>query len=489
MSNFSSQSFFNLVFVYAGVFLGFINTILKTKVFSTEEIGVVTITTTLSIFLVFLISYGFLSGTRRFYSRFKDNVAEKTGFIIINLLVSLILYCFASVIFFLLKSFILEKYNNLLFERYFNAVFLFFIGNLLTSFFQYIFESEYRSLLGNIYYDIIHRILHFLVLIYMLNTNSSFYWYIFFLVISLFLNILFYLAMGFKLIKLGKPSFAIITRSFIIEYLKYCSLTFSSGMTGLVTENIDKVMIGAYLSMSDLGIYSIVVQIAMLIKIMKNGFIRIAYPSIAEAWEKKDSKKIQNIYKENSAIQIFLGSFIFVFIFPKQIMSVLSPEYIKGSNILIVISFAYLLDLSTGMSEGIISLSRYYYFDLFLRILLVLLTIITNIIMIPFWGLLGAAAATTLTILIYNILKLMFIKIKFSMNPFSFDTIKIIFLILFIGFCFFFLLKKINIELNIFNIIFLFIIVFILYVIIGKNIIKISFLNKIKICNKIKRKK
>ena len=479
MGNLNRQSFLNLVFLYSGVFLGFINTVLKVKVMTPEEIGVVAILSTLAIFFVFFISFGFLSGIRRYYSRFKEDLKCKTGFIIFNISLSLILLLFFGTGFYFLRDWFLAKYDNPLVNRYITAVYFFFIGNLLSSFFQYIFEAEYKSVIGNIYYDIVHRVLHLIFLIVMLNTSVGFYWYIVFLVSSLFLKVFTYLVF-FKLwIKFSFPSFSFLTKDFLKEYFKYCGLTFSSGMTGLVTENIDKLMIGAFLTMEDVGIYSVVVQISMLIKIIKNGFIRIAYPVIAESWEKKNNEKIELVYKINSAVQMFLGSFIFIIIFsfPETILNALDPAYVRGTGVLVFIACGYLIDLSSGMSDGIISLSKYFHFDLYLRLFLVLVTIITNYLFIPMFGLTGAAFASALTLLIFNSSKIIVIWHKFRFFPFYSDTVKIVLLASFTGTAFKLIFTS-GSDISIVKVIFVALIVFILYFCTAKFVLKLKILEK-----------
>jgi O-antigen/teichoic acid export membrane protein len=64
--------------------------------------------------------------------------------------------------------------------------------------------------------------------------------------------------------------------------------------------------------------------------------------------------------------------------------------------------------------------------DLYLNILLVVLTIIINVLLIPVYGIEGAAMATATSLFIYNFLKLLVVKVKINVQPFSFNTYKVI---------------------------------------------------------------
>jgi len=87
--------------------------------------------------------------------------------------------------------------------------------------------------------------------------------------------------------------------------------------------------------------------------------------------------------------------------------------------VIITIGAAKLFDMATGINGGIIMNSKYYRFDLYTNILLVILTVITNYLLIPPFGILGAAIATAFSIFVYNSIKMIFVWIKFSMQPFQ----------------------------------------------------------------------
>jgi O-antigen/teichoic acid export membrane protein len=71
-------------------------------------------------------------------------------------------------------------------------------------------------------------------------------------------------------------------------------------------------------------------------------------------------------------------------------------------------------------------------------ILLAVLVVLLNIWLIPTLGLNGAALATFIAIVIYNTLKLIYVKSKFDILPFTLETIKVFVLLLVLGSVFFF---------------------------------------------------
>jgi O-antigen/teichoic acid export membrane protein len=62
---------------------------------------------------------------------------------------------------------------------------------------------------------------------------------------------------------------------------------------------------------------------------------------------------------------------------------------------------------------------------------LVVITIASNLILIPKYGIDGAAMATAISVLLFNLIRLILIKVKMNMHPFSFNSFKTI-LVLFV---------------------------------------------------------
>ena len=109
--------------------------------------------------------------------------------------------------------------------------------------------------------------------------------------------------------------------------------------------------------------------------------------------------------------------------------------------VVLFISLAQLFNMLTGVNGKIIINSKYYKFDLYFNFFLLLITLLTNFIFIPtsspltgigISGINGAAFATSLSVLLFNIVKLIFIYIKLGIHPFSVHTFQAIVLILFV---------------------------------------------------------
>ena len=63
--------------------------------------------------------------------------------------------------------------------------------------------------------------------------------------------------------------------------------------------------------------------------------------------------------------------------------------------------------------------SEKYRFDLYVNLFLIGLTLFTNMIFIPIYGIEGAALATGISIVMYNLVKWYLLKKWFGLQPFN----------------------------------------------------------------------
>jgi len=77
------------------------------------------------------------------------------------------------------------------------------------------------------------------------------------------------------------------------------------------------------------------------------------------------------------------------------------------------------LSSSLGLNSMILSMSSYYRFTLMINVGMIVATVLTNLWLIPSYGIAGAAGATLLVIVLNNIWKTAFVGLKLKLWPFS----------------------------------------------------------------------
>ncbi len=90
-----------------------------------------------------------------------------------------------------------------------------------------------------------------------------------------------------------------------------------------------------------------------------------------------------------------------------------------------MVGLGRIVDMMTGLNTEILTNSRYYRWDIVFILLFSVLMVASNFYLIPRYGFNGAAAASLLSVAVYNLVKLVFIRQKLAIQPFTTNTLKV----------------------------------------------------------------
>jgi O-antigen/teichoic acid export membrane protein len=169
------------------------------------------------------------------------------------------------------------------------------------------------------------------------------------------------------------------------------------------------------------GIYTVTFFFGMLILIPLRTMGKISSVVIADAWKNNDLKTISSIYKKSSISLSVIGILLFIGIWGNidNVFLIIKDDYLPGKMVILFIGLASLSDIFLGVSPHIIINSKHYKYLSFFLIGFAALLITTNFLLIPEYGIVGAALASLLSKFIFNLVKYIFIYKKFGMQPFD----------------------------------------------------------------------
>lgn len=167
----------------------------------------------------------------------------------------------------------------------------------------------------------------------------------------------------------------------------------------------DTLILGYFVPAVQIGIYNAAIPTARLIYTIPVALRTLFIPAISGMYaQKKDFKKIYGIISKWMFL-VGMPSVLLLCLYSKQILSILFGNiFVEGYIVLILIaisSFVYSLMLT---SESILTIIKKTKLILFNSSLTVLLNLILNIMLIPDYGLAGAAIATSISVLLMSAL-------------------------------------------------------------------------------------
>jgi O-antigen/teichoic acid export membrane protein len=185
--------------------------------------------------------------------------------------------------------------------------------------------------------------------------------------------------------------------------------------------SIDTIMVAPLTNYDEGGLYSIALFIGNAIAIPLAAINGIAAPIISNAWGKGDRAEIVKIYNRSSVLLFTAGVFLLALVWLSLgdvfRLSSKYEELILGQYVVLIIGLARVIDMTTGVNGSIIGYSRYYRFNLLALLVLSFGNVLMNYLLIPKYGITGAAIATAISIALFNIIKFVFIWLVFKMQP------------------------------------------------------------------------
>lgn len=421
----------NAIYSYLGAVLGFLTVTWMSYLLTPSENGVLAILTSYSFLFAQFANLGFTSVTVRFFPYFRDREKGHHGFLFYAMLVTLAGFFICWMVFLFLKPSIIasNQEKSKLFVSY-----LFYLMPLIffTAFFN-IFDTYlracYSSVIGSITKEVIQRVcIIALLAVYafkLISLPVFIFFYIFFTCLPTVILIFYIIRQKEWHVK---PVRGHLTKSLRTEMIKLSLYSILAGGAGALVLNLDTVMVNQLLGEAQSGIYRIAFYFGSIILIPARSIYRITSSVVAENFKFNKLPEIHRLYNQSCNNQLAIGALLFIGIWTNidNILQLLPSAYASGKYVILIISAGYVVEMATGINQVIIVNSKYYKYDTFLVILLIGVTLLTNYLFIPLYGISGSAIATAFTTFFANLCRYLFLYNRFGMQPYDRNTGKIL---------------------------------------------------------------
>ncbi len=420
------QTALNTGITYLGFALGALNTLfLYTRVMSDAYFGLVGVLLSTAALLMPVLSFGIPNTLVKYYSAYKqqgDVQALLTAVVVMPLILIIPLGAFSYFSNELIGDFLARK--NAIVKDY--VWHIFWIG-LFMAYFEIFFAWSkvcLKSSLGTFLKEVFIRVgvsILLLLLFAGIITEPVFLrWLVFLYGIRVLL-------MAWHALRLQPLQFRLALPEGFGDVLRYSALIILGGSISVVLLEIDRFMINQYIRIENVAYYTVAVFIATVIIVPFRSMNQITYPLTASLMNSGDVEGLSKLYKRSSLTLLSITGLIFIGILLNlgDLYALLPEAYRGGFSVVLFLGLVRLFDAFLGINTAILYNSRYYVTLLVMGVLLALLTILLNALLIPSQGLVGAALATLVSAGLYNLVKMLFVKWKFGLTPWSADTLKV----------------------------------------------------------------
>ena len=183
-------------------------------------------------------------------------------------------------------------------------------------------------------------------------------------------------------------------------------LALTAGLQVINTQ-ADILVLGLFRPSDDVGVYKVAVQAAMLIPFGLQAVNMVIMPYVARLHADGDHRRLQRLVTQSArAILALALPLVLAFVFFGDAILTLAfgPEYTRGHTALMLLSLGQLVNAGMGSVNVLLNMTGHERDTLRGVAFAALANLILNFLLIPPFGMVGAAAATACTFVIWNLL-------------------------------------------------------------------------------------
>ena len=397
-----------------------------------------------SLLLSAFVPLGIANITVKFFPNFRNPETRNHGFFGFALLGTFAGFIITSIVILVFKNFIVDQYieKSKLFADFFYWVFPFtFLLSLATQLNIYCY-SLYKSTVPGFINDVIVRVGSIMVIslyfmkLFSLTTFISLFVFVYGIqVLLLFIYIYYEEKPGLKI------DWDFFRKVGWTKMYSFAAIVWLASIASIGLKELAPVILGTKVILGNVALYVVAAFIPTLIEAPLSALDKIATFKISSAFAHDNISEINEIYKKSARYMLLLGGLLFLGINGNisSLLQFLPEKYRGGTDVVLIISCGTLFNMATGLNSQVLFYSKKFYYATLVMIAAVLVNIVLQLLLIPGFGIKGAAIATASGGIFLNLFNSIIVWKHYKLSHLEKNTFKVITLILIVGLIDFFI--------------------------------------------------
>ncbi len=191
--------------------------------------------------------------------------------------------------------------------------------------------------------------------------------------------------------------------------------------THVVAINVDTIMLGWLGDSYQVGIYTVSSRVAILSSFVLQVTNSALSPKIAALFADKKGEEMGLMIRQVTKGLFWFGILVLIVnvVLGQFLLSFWGKEFVEGYIVLVILTLGQFVNLSTGAVGLTLIMTGHEKIQGRLSLFFMCLNVLLNLIFIHFFHMVGAAIATTITVVLENLTKYYFVKKLVGVNTFS----------------------------------------------------------------------
>ncbi|MBI1911527.1 MAG: flippase [Deltaproteobacteria bacterium] len=190
------------------------------------------------------------------------------------------------------------------------------------------------------------------------------------------------------------------------KLLNTCIPLFWVSLLSLLVSLTSTFILGIYGTKAEIGIFGAASRTAFLISFILVAINSISAPKFAALYRLKDMKALGSTARNSAKLLTILSApvLLLFILFPSWVMGIYGAEFVAGGSVLIILAIGQFINVSTGSVGYLLIMSGN---EKIMRNNLIAVTVLNvglNFLLIPKYGMMGAAVATSISVSFQNLM-------------------------------------------------------------------------------------
>lgn len=429
------QSIKTTIVIASGAVLGAVFNYVGAFVLTKQEFGFLTNFIFLAAIFQIIILMGTGSVIAAYTQKYPSSDERRKGLITFSLLLTIVTSIVFSIAYFLLKDYIIGHYqlqDREFMSRYYVWLpMLVFVWGITTLFEMFLIVHSKIAVISFVR-EVVLRICNLIIIGLFYYKVISFHQFMVGNILVYIIPAVIILSVSSRFEGFGVTfNFKVFDKAEYKDLLRFSwyhmllsiSLNFLGYIDSIMLAPLDKS------GMASLATYRWALLVISIMTIPYRAMRTSSFATLNQTYIDKNYPKLYDIFHRTgiNVLIVAVSMFLLIAFNIDNLIKILPEGYESIKPVVLILMLGQLVDMATGLNTELISISEYYKFNFRISILLLLMIVIFDRMLIPVYGVYGAAWGATISLVLFNIAKMVYLWKKMKVQPFTKKSITVIF--------------------------------------------------------------
>jgi len=209
------------------------------------------------------------------------------------------------------------------------------------------------------------------------------------------------------------------------EFWRFTAPRSLQSLAQIALQRLDIVLLSALAGPAEAAVYGAVTRFLVFGQLGSQAIATAVQPKLSQLLAHRDHDAVNTLYRASTAWLVLLTwpAYLLFAAFAAYVPLVFGQGYEGGSRVIVVLALAMLVATGCGLVDNVLAMAGRTTWTLMNALLALVVDVVLNLLLIPRYGMVGAAVAWAVAIATNNLVPLTQVAVKLRLHPFGRGTL------------------------------------------------------------------